>query len=115
MKNVFFFKLFHHPEVGEIDLLKVHSSQENKYITSLMEILFTREERLNGIVVDMGKKPKNADKQPLDYARVSKLKGFFFLDRVLFILVILFFKNLLFYFLKMQLRTNIKSRIPNFS
>jgi hypothetical protein len=54
------------------NLLDTPATSRSKYVTALMEILFTKEERQTGIIADENSKSL---KHKLDPERVSLLKG----------------------------------------
>ena len=54
------------------NLLDIHSSQMNTYVTAVMKVLFTNEE-LNGGYIIEGK--STSKRRPLDLERVNILKG----------------------------------------
>lgn len=56
------------------NMLDIAASSWNKYITSLMEILFSEEERTNGIIILPGQTTKSK-RYPLESERVEILKS----------------------------------------
>ena len=61
---------------GDRNLLSIAAPSKTKYITSLMEILFTTEERLTSIIIEPGKRSRSTRKA-LDNERVEHLKSNF--------------------------------------
>ena len=59
---------------NNINLLTFAASSKEKYTTRLMEVLFTREERLEGYIIEG---PSSSKRKPLDIQRVNLLKGIF--------------------------------------
>ena len=64
------------------NLIRIPASQFNKYITALMEVLFSEDELAKGYIIE-GK--STSERTPLDLDRVKLLKGkkiyrMFFLD-----------------------------------
>ncbi|CAF0876298.1 unnamed protein product [Brachionus calyciflorus] len=55
------------------NLLGIHATSWNKYITKLMDLLFTVEERKNGLL--LGDKPSKSNRRPLSPDRVRLLKS----------------------------------------
>ena len=58
-----------------INLLNIAATCKTKFITALMEILFTPEERKAGIIIETGKKKSRSERTPLDKKRVEHLKS----------------------------------------
>jgi hypothetical protein len=56
------------------DLVAEFASKENKYITHIMKILFTEQERMSGLIIENTVNNKS-DRRPLDLDRVKLLKG----------------------------------------
>ena len=54
------------------NLLDIHASCMSKYVTKLMEIMFTPEERNVGYIMTEGSKSKRT---PLDQTKIQILKG----------------------------------------
>jgi hypothetical protein len=55
-----------------INLINFSAQSRKKYVTLLMEILFTQKERSEGYIIE-GK--STSQRKPLDLARVKLLKG----------------------------------------
>jgi hypothetical protein len=56
------------------NLVNEYASQPNKFITSIMRILFTQEELCNGAIIEDISKT-TSKRNPLDLDRVKLLKG----------------------------------------
>jgi hypothetical protein len=75
---------------NDINLLTFTASTKEKYTNCLMEILFNREERLEGYIIEG---PSSSKRKPLDIERVKLLKGisFCFIYSIYLISIIEFF------------------------
>jgi hypothetical protein len=69
------------------NLIRLPASQFNKYITALMEVLFTEDELIKGYIIE-GK--TSSERTPLNLERVQILKGSFFNKLLNFILYLVF-------------------------
>ena len=56
--------------------MKYSESQMNKYVTKLMELLYTPEEMKNGLIIETSK--TNSKRIPLDLERFNLIKSMFF-------------------------------------
>ena len=66
----------------DINLLDFPETTRNKYINRLMEILFTEQERNNGILLLPNAKT-SSKREPLDNERIQHLKSKFFFSLIL--------------------------------
>ena len=60
---------------NDINLLTFAASSKEKYTNCLMEVLFTRDELLEGYIIEG---PSSSKRKPLDLERVKLLKGISF-------------------------------------
>jgi hypothetical protein len=56
--------------------MKYTESQVNKYVTKLMEIVYTPEEMRNGLIIETDK--TNSKRERLDLERFNLIKGVYF-------------------------------------